>query len=326
MNAKMRRRLIVASLLASLSGSRLAAADPVPPSPAGAAAGLSDTLQGPAKRAYESARLLASNHDYAGALTEFRQAYTLSKDPRLLFNMAICEKELRHYARMEAILEQFLRDAGSTASSESINNAKDAIAATKPLVATLRVNVNEPGATVLIDGEPVGTTPLPSPVSVDLGRHVILVKKAGFESVEQTVETAGGSDLPVTVTVIAPAHGSQLLVIADEGATVIIDSRAVAQGRFDGHLPAGAHQIQVTESGRVPYKAEVDLREGETRTVEVTLEAEHRRQIWPWIIGGAAVAAGAAVGGYFLFRPGDHVGAPPSGTLATVQTNAFGGR
>jgi hypothetical protein len=64
--------------------------------------------------------------------------------------------------------------------------------------------------------------------------------------------------------------------------------------------------VNVTESGKLPYKAQVDLRDGETRSLEVTLENERTGSpVWPWIVGGVAVAAGAAIGGYFLLQPQD---------------------
>jgi len=55
---------------------------------------LADTLTGPAKDDYMAGRLLFGDHDYGGALVKFQSAYTQSKDARLLFNMAACEKNL----------------------------------------------------------------------------------------------------------------------------------------------------------------------------------------------------------------------------------------
>jgi hypothetical protein len=287
---------------------------------------LADSLQGPARQAYDSAKLLAANHDFVGALTEFRHSYELSKDPRLLFNMAICEKELRHYGRMEALLGQYLSEGNAALiSPENRATALEAMNAARPLVATLRVSVNEAGATVTVDGEPVGKTPLATPVRVDLGRHTIAVKKDGFDSVEQAIEAPGGSDTPVTITLAAPKHAAQLVIVAEAEATVAVDEQVVGKGRFDGTIPAGTHEVRVTLAGKLPYQTQIELHTGETRTMEVTLEGEHKRPIWPWIAGGAALAAGAVVGGYFLFKPEDH-GTPLMGQLATVQANAFWGR
>jgi hypothetical protein len=53
---------------------------------------LSQVLQGAAKNAYDVASLLYKQGDFAGAEAKYSQAYDLSKDPRLVFNMAACER------------------------------------------------------------------------------------------------------------------------------------------------------------------------------------------------------------------------------------------
>jgi hypothetical protein len=296
------------------------------PSPGGAPASgstvpLGDALQGAAKTAYESAKLLAQNHDFTGALAEFSHAFTLSKDPRLLFNMAICEKELHHYARMRSRLEEYLRDGARLASPESLSAAQDALAAIKPLVAALQIHANEDGAEVSVDGEVAGTTPLKGSLPVDLGKHTVSVKKAGFDPFEQSLDMPGGTEANVTVTLKAQTHVGQLVVTTDGDATVVVDGKEVGKGRFEGSVAAGSHDVSVVETGKKTYEAQIELRDGETRSMQVTLEdGSHGASPWPWIIGGAAVAAGAVVGGYFLFKPGDATQAQaPQGKFTTIQ-------
>ena len=48
------------------------------------------------------------------------------------------------------------------------------------LTATVKVNVTDPGATVAVDGNTVGTTPLASPVRVNIGEHTVTVTKEVF--------------------------------------------------------------------------------------------------------------------------------------------------
>lgn len=314
------------ALLSPSARAQAPATAPAAPAPVAASAPvpLADALQGAAKQAYESAKLLATNHDFSGALAEFKHAYSLSKDPRLLFNMAICEKELHHYASMRSILEQYLREGASVVTSESQAAAQEALAAIRPLVAALQIKASEAGAEVSIDGEPVGTTPLAASVPVDLGRHQVTVKKAGFEPFEQTLETPGGTEAVVPVTLKAQRHVAQLVVSAEPDATVVVDGQSVGQGRFDGAVSAGAHDVSVTAPGKRSYKAQLDLRDGETRSLQVTLEEEpHGGSAWPWVVGGVAVAAGAAVGGYFLFKPQEQQGQVPAGKFGSVQFNVW---
>ncbi len=187
----------------------------------------------------------------------------------------------------------------------------------------VNVTAAEPGAAVAVDGAPVGTTPLAAPIPLDLGTHTLTVRKEGFDPFEKSVEIAGGGLVAITAALVASFRGAHLTVSADSSAAVRVDDALSANGRFDGPLAPGTHTVRVTESGKVPYAASVDLHAGETRTLDVTLENQRRAPLWPWIASGAAVViAGAVVGGYFLFKPSNAPGesaAPPAGALGTVN-------
>src|SRR6185369_14928344 len=47
---------------------------------------------------------------------------------------------------------------------------------------TIDVAVKQKGATVVVDGKPVGQSPLKAPVEVPPGKHEVYVAAAGFES------------------------------------------------------------------------------------------------------------------------------------------------
>ena len=293
------------------------------PARANGQAPLAQALTGGAREAYASAQILSNNGDFSGALAKFGQAYDLSKDPRLLFNMAICERSLHAYARMQALLIRYEREAGAASDKAEVDSA---LAAIRNFVGTLMLTSNESGAVVTVDSDEVGSTPWSAPISLDLGKHTVSVSKPGFDTVTQAVTVAGGSESAIAITLVGQRHVAQLVVTSDPDSTVSIDGAVAGKGRFDGPLPSGVHDIRVAESGKLSFAGQVDLRDGERRTMQVTLEAEGARKaaIWPWIIGGAVVAAGAAVGGYFLFRQEDHGAAPVSGNLANVQLSAWG--
>ena len=111
--------------------------------------------------------------------------------------------------------------------------------------------------------------------------------------------------MEVAVTLAPEVHLAHLVVATDAQATIVIDNAVTSKGRFDGQVSPGAHEVRVTELGKTPYKADIDVRDGETRTLQVTLSDEAKKAIWGWIIGGAVVATGAVVGGYFLLKPKD---------------------
>jgi len=290
---------------------------PVTTQAAGAPAALSDTLSGSAKTAFESAKLLFANQDFVGALAKFSQAHDLSQDARLLYNMAICEKNLHHYARMQALLRQYRAESGASLTQDNRVAVDEALRAIDNLVGTVKVAVAEPDATVSLDGAYVGKTPL-APIAVDLGQHSVTVAKDGFDTATGQVDVAGGNAVSLSLVLVRAMHVARLTIAADAGATIVVDGAPAVIGRFEAPLVPGTHAVRVSESGMIPFTASIDLHNGETRTVDVTLESDHHKVIWPWVVGGAALVAGAVVGGYFLFKAGPAaMTPPPPGTLGT---------
>jgi hypothetical protein len=282
---------------------------------------LEQSLHGGARDAYSAATRRFANGDFRAALAEYRRAYEQSNDPRLLYDMALCERNVGAYVRTRDLLQRYKRESGATLSPDERAGIDAALSSIHNLVGLVKLSVNEADAAVTVDGETVGTTPLAEPLFVDLGKHAVTATKPGFTTAEQSVDVAGGAEVSVALELVAREPFAHLVVAAEDAATVVIDGQTAARGRFDGRLAAGNHHVSVTEPGKTPFEARLGLREGETRTIDVTLQDERRSgAIWPWIVGGAAVAAGAAVGGYFLFKSSPEP-AGFGGQYATVRFN-----
>ena len=69
----------------------------------------------------------------------------------------------------------------------NIGQVRKNIASINKMIAQVEVNTNVPGASVLVDGEVMGTTPLDQPLVIGAGEHRIRVSLAGYEDVEKTV-------------------------------------------------------------------------------------------------------------------------------------------
>ena len=168
-----------------------------PPANAISPASLSDSLQGKAKSDYDSGRLLSDSGDFAGALLKFQSAYQEAGDPRLLWNAAACERNLRHYASAILLVRRFLADNSPLITPEARVRAQAFIEAAEPLTAPLQVESNQPNSLVFLDDKTLGAPELMSGVRIDLGTHRITVEAPGFERYSETLTVTSSSTVEV---------------------------------------------------------------------------------------------------------------------------------
>lgn len=281
------------------------------PAPESSPAPLSDSLTGSAKEAYDSGKQLYRTGDFAGALLQFERAYDLSSDARLLWNVAICEKNLHHYARARKVLERYQIEAGPQLTEQNRKDAKDLSAALSKFVSTLRVSVTEPGASIFIDDEQVGKSPLAEPLLVDMGPRRIRVIKKGFVDFDERRVLLGETDTALDVKLKADVREGRLIITAGKDDVIRLDGKVIGQGQWDGKLRTGGHTLRVTAPGMKPYQSEVIVQDDSVRRIQITLDPEARGGIPTWLLitGGAVLAAGLGVGaGYAIFKAGE---APP---------------
>jgi hypothetical protein len=291
---------------------------------------LADSLRGTAKDDYEAGKLLFTDGDYAGAALKFERAYATSKDPRLLWNQAAAERNLRRFALVESLVARYLREEGQSLSEADRAEAEALLEAVKRFIAEVKLEVSEPSARVFVDDVLVGETPLSAPLRLDSGKRRLSVKKAGFLVATQTLELTGGEARVVSISLEAEPTEGRLRVITGGGATIRVDGKVVGIGQWEGTVAAGAHQIEVVEKGKDSYRERADVRANDLTSLQITLSrsaapsaASIERErgggvpAWVWVAGGVAIT-GIGVGTYFLLRPGDEK--PPAATPGSLGT------
>ena len=278
-------------------------------------------------KAYDDGKLLFGDGDAAGAIAKFRRAHELSKDARLLWNMAVCEKELRHYASAARLVGDYLAEAQNL-SPESRSNAEQTREALRGIYSELTLQGVAPGARVTVDGASVGTTPFRGPMPIDLGRRRVRIELAGYELFERQVDVPGATPITLQVGLVKQRSSASLSVTSTGARDVIsVDGKVVASGHWQGALPPGSHAVRVSAPGKKPYEAQLELLANGSKSLQISLEDERRGvPLWAWVAGGAAVAAGASIGGYFLFRSDERQRETPRGELGTVILPASFGR
>jgi hypothetical protein len=306
-----------------------AAADaPIAPSASPAAAPLGESLSGSALADYAAARVLYEDGDYEGAQTKLAAAYDASKDPRLLWNMAACEKALRHYASVIVLLERYLKESSALIGDDERKATHELVETVRGFVDELRLEVQPAGVDVLIDGVKVATTPLDRPLWVDMGKRQLRLEKPGFVTHETEIDLPGGKSVDLKVELAAEVHEGTLRVVSDPRAVIRIDGHVVGTGSWTGQLSSGTHTVHIEAEGKRPHDSSVVIKDHDTSSVHANLIDEQTGPglsaqdsssgaLW-WIVGGVALA-GAGVGGYFLLRPGDDPSQPELGTMGGID-------
>ncbi|HUT77950.1 MAG TPA: PEGA domain-containing protein, partial [Polyangia bacterium] len=116
-----------------------------------------------------------------------------------LFNLANCYKALTRYDEALAALFRLQRDfaskLGGEMESETIAIEKEI----KNLVGTLKVEVDRPGAEVLVDGREVGASPLSKTLLLAPGNHEVSARLEGVEYGVEKVRMLPGKEQVVRV-------------------------------------------------------------------------------------------------------------------------------
>jgi hypothetical protein len=288
--------------------------NPLPP--------LTQVLTGDARTEYDAARLLYDDGDFAGASLKFQRAYTLSHDPRLLWNAGASERNLRHYARTYVLVSSYLEEAKAHLTQAERDEAATLLRTIESFVSHVTVTAEPAGTELSIDDAVVATLPTTTAILADMGTRRFRFHKDGFRDVILTREVAGGSPLTLDAKLEVQVTEGTLRVAAEPGNAIRVDGRLAGTGEWQGALPAGVHSLSVDAPERKSYRTDVAIEAGQLTTIRVGLEPLPRAEkpkfvAWPWITGGLAVVAAVGVGTYFAVQQ-DKPG-PPAAAPGTVS-------
>ena len=277
--------LLLAVVLVCSTFERSAAADPTPAERTQATA-----LKKRADEAMESLR-------YTSALADYSEAYRLTGDPSLLYNRARVLEALERFGEALDELERFSREASPQLRAR-VPQLKELINDLSGRVATLTVNCPTRGARVLVREKVIGTTPLDGPVRLNAGSAVVEVVADGFLPFKQDIDLPKAGSRTIDVFLVAREARGQLVVRATpDGADVRVDGKLLGRAPAEAQLAPGNHAIIVSRDGFVDKKASAIVVEGQSKTIDVTLEKTPpiTAKWWFWTGIGVVVVSAATV-------------------------------
>jgi PEGA domain len=234
---------------------------------------LVDSLPPDIKSEYEEGKVLFHDGDFATALLKFQHAYAKTSHPRLLWNIAVCLKSLRHYAKTIEVLKRYLAAGGPSITRQDRQEAEDLLKAIEPFTTSVTFAVSEDGADLWLDDEEIGKSPLAAPIAVDIGMRRVRAAKDGFRPFEREIPVGGVSEATIEIK-LERRGGHCELHVAPE-ATVVVDGKEVGHGPVVSlDLSVGGHALRVSAPNMQPYQGDITIEDHQTRSLEIKLEAD----------------------------------------------------
>jgi hypothetical protein len=145
---------------------------------------------------FQAAQAAERRGDWRTVIAEYERAYQLAPHPSVLFNLAHAHEKLDQARQAADLLERYLRDDPKTEDRVAVRER-----ITKLRERPSKLQLGEPrGATVIVDGEARGTTPIT--LELPHGKHTIQLEQRGDRSNEEQVSSEYGETLEPSFTII----------------------------------------------------------------------------------------------------------------------------
>ena len=179
-------------LLAITSSSAVVSAEPAAP-----AVSASATTE--ARERFQRGVALYREGSFDAALAEFRRAYEIAPNYRILYNLAQVQVERHDSVAALGLFGHYLQQGGSELDAERRAQVERDMQSLRGRVADLTVESNVTGAQLSIDGIEAGTLPLAGPVQVNSGVRQVTLVKPGYQSVSRSLTIAGAQPLHLSL-------------------------------------------------------------------------------------------------------------------------------
>ncbi|AUX27854.1 uncharacterized protein SOCEGT47_084520 [Sorangium cellulosum] len=260
-----------------------AAAPPPSAAPPDAAAPPSDAAERPpaedpiagARAHFERGVALYRQGAWEAALAEFLASRQLYPTWSATSSAALCLQQLRRYDEALALFETLLNDFSERLPQDTRTAAQEAIVRLRGLIGTIDITGAEIGASITIDGRRRGDYPMPAPLRVGAGSHVVRVYKEGFEPFEMRVDVAGGQVVRILSRLHKLVESGRLRVAEQNGKVldVLVDGYTVGKTPWEGPISPGQHTVALRGPGELgTMPASVLIRR--KQTTPLTLRAE----------------------------------------------------
>ncbi len=193
------------------------------------------------------------------AMVEFSRVWELTRDPFVLFNIAVTHEALGHDGDALDAMERYERESPPLPPARRA--AVDAaLRRLRARVATLALRLPVDGARVHVGGAIVTAAAARAGVRLPSGVHRVEISAPGFRPYETSIELAGG-DRVVLDARLEPVRAPLAVECDVPGAEVLVDGARVGETPMVSAalVPEGLHRVEVRRAGYITFTAAVEV-------------------------------------------------------------------
>ena len=267
-----------------------------------------------ATRLFSEAKELYAAASYAEACPKFEQSLAKKPGVGTEFNLADCWEKLGRTASAQGLFQKVASETNDLGQAERARRATERADALQPKVTrlVLRLKETSPELVVELDERELAKSAFESPLAVDPGKHVLLLRAPGRRAwsmeLVTTADDAGKLivEVPALEREARPARAAEAkperaapatehhpdptrrniaLALAGGGALAVLFGVAMGEQYIGSHQDAAA----VCAAGR-------DCTQGEVALHQKLVDDERRSRTWAYVaipMGGTALAAAA---------------------------------
>jgi tetratricopeptide (TPR) repeat protein len=146
-----------------------------------------------AREHFEHGVALTRSGDFVGAVRAFEAAYALSPKYPVLYNLGQALATLGRPVEAKRALEKYLQEGGDKLASERRRRVEELVKDQERRLGFVSLQGEQQGIELTLDGERIGTTPLPAPVPLAGGRHQLIATLPGFRVFTKVIEVEQGT-------------------------------------------------------------------------------------------------------------------------------------
>lgn len=256
---------------------------------------------------YQRGVSLSKDGDFQAALAEFRAAHQAAPSFEVLFNIAFCERRTFKYGQSLRTFAEYLKQGGAKVAADRRAAVAKEIEAIRALTAPIAVIVEGEPASISVDGEREGSTPLIDFIPLGPGKHVVRAEREGDVAEERAIEVVSGQAQAVQFKLRSLTRPMEVVIeTRPAGAIVSVDGDVGAASPRTVQLKPGTHEMVARLAGHSPARTDVVVQPGEPRNVKLELVAVNAGVVavpsrpFP-VVGVSLLSAGLIAGGLGVY-------------------------